>query len=96
MCVCVVISVSVTDTPYDEVHIGLGDILYKRLDTPAVEQLRKCTSRSFSGQLTEHECQCQPGTSGRYCYVYIHTRGQWVNMWVYEIQVLEITRMYVM
>ena len=96
--ICVVMSVPLTDTPYDGVHIGLSENFYNRLDTSAVEQLHNCTSRFFiPHELTELECQCQPGATGRYCYVYIHTRGQWVNMWVHVIQVpeyLEITRMY--
>ena len=53
----------------DPVHIGLGDTPYSVMEASVAGQLSVCTPPPVSlGQIKEY--QCQPGTSGRYVYVY--------------------------
>ena len=55
----------------DVIHIGIGDIAQ---ETPENAQLSPCASLPAATafqQLGPHVCQCQPGASGRYVYVYI-------------------------
>ena len=70
-----------------EVHVRLGDVPYSYLDTPVVSQLYHCTSfifPTYDNVIVYIERQCQPGTSGRYVYLYIVGRLAHSN--IYNIQ----------
>ena len=68
------------------IHIGVGDTSHSHLNSSVVGQLINCASRLLlNSNITELECQCQPGSAGRYVYLYTAKRS--IHMDVYEVQV---------
>ena len=60
------------DTTDEIIGIALGGIPYWDIDAVIAHQLSNCTS--LRGSLIigpKRVCQCRPGASGRYVYVYI-------------------------
>ena len=80
--------VFVTVQPSVDIHIRVSDRPRASLDASVAAQLSICTDLPPGvGANIEFERQCQPGTSGRYVYVYMQGGPGTNRMNVYEVEV---------
>ena len=69
------------------ITIGLSYNPHNLLDSSVVDELLLCASlQGPLAQGIDHEYQCQPGTPGRYVYVYMETRSRDRLLDILEIQ----------
>ena len=67
--------------------IGISDTPYIRLEDTSIGQVSTCTF-VLTGEAstnTNFDCQCQPGSTGRYVYVYMDESVEY--LYISEVQI---------